>query len=136
MVKRNNIPRGIRNCNPLNIRIGNTWFGERNDPDDNEFEQFVNMECGVRAGFCILRRYIRRYKLNTIRLIVSRWAPASENHTLSYIQSVSTRVGIDPDSEILYEDEDTMIKLVDAMIRVECGQPISTDVIIKGYDMA
>lgn len=129
-------PRGIRNCNPLNIRIGNTWFGERNNPDDNEFEQFVNMECGVRAGFCILRRYIRRYKLNTIRLIISRWAPANENHTDSYIQSVSSRMNLDPDEEILYEDRETMIKLVDAMIRVECGQPIPEATIFKGYDLA
>lgn len=136
MVKQKVVPRGIRNCNPLNIRIGNTWFGERNNPDDTEFEQFVNMECGVRAGFCILRRYIRRYKLNTIRLIISRWAPEKENQTASYIQSVSKKMGIDPDTEILFEDRDTMMKLVDAMIRVECGQSISEDVIYKGYDLA
>lgn len=94
------------------------------------------MECGVRAGFCILRRYIRRYQLNTVRLIISRWAPSNENHTQSYINSVSSRMGIDPDTEILYEDEETMIKLVDAMIRVECGEPIKTEIIYRGYEMA
>lgn len=136
MANKKIVPRGIRNCNPLNIRIGNTWLGERKNPDDTEFEQFVNMECGVRAGFCILRRYIRRYHLCTVRLIISRWAPANENHTESYIKSVSSRMGIDPDEEILYEDEETMVKLVDAMIRVECGEPIKEDIIFKAYDLA
>ena len=40
------IPRGIRNNNPLNIRIGNQWLGERPCPNDPSFEQFVSMECG------------------------------------------------------------------------------------------
>lgn len=129
-------PRGIRNCNPLNIRIGNTWMGERPNPDDNEFEQFVNMECGIRAGFLILRRYIRRYRLNTIRLIVSRWAPSKENQTESYIQSVATQMNLDADAEIRYEDNGTMCKLVDAMILVECGQHVPMDKIEKGYALA
>lgn len=136
--KRNNIavPRGIRNCNPLNIRIGNTWMGERDNPDDNEFEQFVNMECGIRAGFIILRRYIRRYKLNTIRLIVSRWAPSNENETEKYIKTVSTQMNLDTDIEIKYEDMLTMCKLVDAMIYVECGQHVDMRKIEKGYALA
>ena len=38
----NKIPRGFRNHNPLNIRIGNTWLGEVADPTDSDFEQFVS----------------------------------------------------------------------------------------------
>mgnify|MGYP007032335315 CR=1 FL=1 len=38
------LPRGIRNNNPLNIRIGNVWLGEVQSPDDPEFEQFVSMK--------------------------------------------------------------------------------------------
>lgn len=130
------VPRGIRNCNPLNIRIGNTWMGERPNPDDTEFEQFVNMECGIRAGCCILRRYIKRYHLNTIRLIISRWAPSNENATENYIQSVSSSMNLDADMEIHYEDKESMCKLVSAMIKVECGQLVDMDKIIKGYDLA
>lgn len=136
MVSRRQQPRGIRNCNPLNIRIGNTWMGERPNPDDTEFEQFVNMECGLRAGFCILRRYIKRYRLNTIRLIVSRWAPSSENNTAKYIEAVSTQMNRDPDVPIQFEDEDTMCSLVSAMCRVECGQSIDEAKILKGYRLA
>lgn len=130
------VPRGIRNCNPLNIRIGNTWFGERANPDDNEFEQFVNMECGIRAAFVILRRYIKRYHINTVELIVSRWAPKSENQTASYIDHVCRMMGVEKDALIAYEDKQTMCSLVAAMAKVECGEAIDEKAISKGYDMA
>lgn len=130
------VPRGIRNCNPLNIRIGNTWFGERANPDDNEFEQFVNMECGIRAAFVILRRYIKRYHINTVELIVSRWAPKSENQTASYIDHVCRMMGVEKDALIAYEDKQTMCSLVAAMAKVECGEAINEKAISKGYDMA
>ena len=130
------IPRGIRNNNPLNIRIGNTWLGERAEPTDPEFESFCSMEYGVRAAFIILRRYIRRYHKDTIATIVSTWAPATENQTQKYIDTVSNQMGIDPLLPIKYEDKETMCKLVAAMAKVECGQPIPEIVIMKGYDMA
>lgn len=129
-------PRGIRNNNPLNIRIGNTWLGERPNPTDPAFEEFVTMEYGLRAAFLILRRYIRRYKKNTISSIVSTWAPASENDTLKYIDRVAALTKIDPAAPIDYDDRETMCKLVAAMAQVECGQPIDEAKIIKAYDMA
>lgn len=129
-------PRGIRNNNPLNIRIGNTWLGERTNPTDQEFEEFVTMEYGLRAAFIILRRYIRRYKKNTISSIVSTWAPSSENNTLKYIDCVAQMTHLSPDDPIDYYDRDTMCKLVAAMAQVECGQPIDEAKIIKAYDMA
>lgn len=129
-------PRGIRNNNPLNIRIGNTWLGERANPTDPAFEEFVTMEYGLRAAFLILRRYIRRYKKNTITSIVSTWAPASENNTLKYIDRVAQMTKLSPDEPIDYYDRETMCKLVAAMAQVECGQPIDETKIIKAYDMA
>lgn len=130
------IPRGIRNNNPLNIRIGNTWLGERNNPTDPAFEEFVSIEYGLRAAFCILRRYIRRYKKDTIPAIVCTWAPASENNTKRYIDIVCQRSGISPTQQIRFEDKTTMCKLVEAMAFVECGQPIDGKKIEKGYSMA
>ncbi len=129
------IPRGIRNCNPLNIRIGNTWLGERDNPDDTEFEQFVNITYGLRAGFVILRRYIRRYHLNTVQLIISRWAPRSENDTNSYISTVCSLTGLQPDQPINYADQDAMVKLVSAMCLVECGRPVDGTLINVAYKM-
>lgn len=129
------VPRGIRNNNPLNIRIGNTWLGERNNPTDPAFEEFVTIEYGYRAAFLILRRYIRRYKKNTIASIVSTWAPASENNTQKYIDFVSQKTQLASDAVIDYEDKDTMVSLVAAMHYMECGVPADITKVSKGYDM-
>ena len=130
------LPRGLRNNNPLNIRIGNTWLGERERPTDDEFEEFVSLAYGLRAAFIILRRYIRRYHLNTIRLIVERWAPRTENETEKYIQFVCKDTGLLPNTTIQYKDQNTMCKLVGAMAFVECGQRIEMSEIVKGYSLA
>ena len=129
-------PRGIRNNNPLNFRIGNTWLGERANPTDPAFEEFVTMEYGLRAAFVILRRYIRRYHKNTITQIVSTWAPASENNTQRYIDIVSSKSGLAPDQPIDFEDKEKMVAIVSAMAYVECGQTIEKGKIVKGYNMA
>lgn len=129
------IPRGIRNNNPLNIRIGNTWLGERANPTDDAFEEFVSMEYGIRAAFCILRRYIRRYHKDTVTSIVSTWAPSQENNTLRYIDIVCQRTGLTPDQHIKFEDQSTMCKLVAAMAFVECGTEIEGKKIEAGYHL-
>lgn len=114
-------PRGIRNNNPLNIRIGNDWIGEVDNNTDGVFEQFKNMIFGIRAGFIILRKYINKYGRNTIAKIIQAWAPSHENHTLTYIQYVSTIARVDKDATIKYTDEMTMRRIVLAMIEFECG---------------
>lgn len=120
----------------MNIRIGNVWLGEVAKPTDPEFEQFCQMEYGLRAAFVILRRYIRRYGHNTIRTIVSTWAPKSENNTEAYITQIASRLKLDPDTPIKYEDSETMCKLVSAMCLVECGQKVDDAKISKAYTMA
>lgn len=127
------VPRGIRNNNPLNIRIGNMWIGEVLDPTDKEFEQFISMAYGIRAGFKLLYRYINRYNLRTIEDIISRWAPRSENYTSNYILNVQILSGIDAHEVLTFEDRDKMLALVDAMIYVECGQHIPMETIERGY---
>lgn len=130
------MPRGIRNNNPLNIRIGNTWLGEVPNPTDSEFEQFVSIRYGLRAAFVILRRYIRRYQRNTPARIITAWAPSTENNTVKYIDTVCKRSGIAPDVTINYEDVDKMVRLVAAMAYVECGQEIDPNIIRESYLIA
>lgn len=129
------IPRGIRNNNPLNIRIGNSWLGEVKKPTDNEFEQFVHISYGLRAGFILLKRYINRYKLNTIEKIISRWAPGNENNTRSYIDHVAKRMNIDPDTPLHYEDKSRMCDLVYEMVYEENGQNVQMTEIVIAYRM-
>jgi len=127
------VPRGIRNNNPLNIRIGNVWLGEVKDPTDPHFEQFISMFYGVRAGFVLIRRYITHYHRTTIPEIIAAWAPSTENDTVKYVDMVCRLSGIAPDAQLDFSDMEQMVNLVDAMIFVECGQHIDRATIIKGY---
>ena len=96
------IPRGIRNNNPLNIRRSkDKWKGMRAVQSDAQFCQFESLEWGWRAAFWLLTRtYYHKYRLFTIRAIVTKWAPAIENNTKAYIANVSRLTGIGPDEPI------------------------------------
>ena len=81
--------RGTDNCNPGNIRRSKVRYkGERHPSTDASFKQFESMEWGYRAMFVLLDTYRVRYGLNTLREIISRYAPPSENHTGLYIDMV------------------------------------------------
>ena len=80
--------RGMRNNNPGNIKISPTnWKGKvpAHLNTDGIFEQFYTIDDGIRASLVNLTTYYNRYQLRTIRGIISRWAPASENPLSSYI---------------------------------------------------
>lgn len=129
-------PRGIRNNNPLNIRIGNNWLGEVAYPTDSVFEQFREMKWGVRAAFIILRNYMERYHLRTIPEIVTRWAPKSENDTLNYIKQVSKLSGFDTSYRFEWTNHGEMLSLFQAMCVVENGEEIKWSEIEEGYNLA
>ena len=96
-------PRGIRNNNPLNIRLSSDkWQGQvlpQRGSGEGVFCQFSEMKWGWRAAFRLLcHTYYGKYKLRTIRDIIYRWAPPNENGTSVYIRSVAERTGINADS--------------------------------------
>ena len=97
------LPRGIRNNNPLNIRrtTKDQWKGMAEAQTDRAFVQFKSLEYGWRAAFYLLTRtYYHKYRLYTIRMIISKWAPPQENLTATYIANVSRLTGIAPDEPI------------------------------------
>lgn len=115
-------PRGIRNNNPLNIRIGNNWLGECAVKCDPAFEEFTQMRYGIRAAAIILRRYILKYHRTTIREIISSWAPESDsNNTVAYVRTVSHRMQYPDNGHIDADNEKQMCNLIEAMAFVECG---------------
>ena len=134
------IPRGIRTNNPLNIRKGNNWRGERVNQKDNAFEEYESMAYGVRAGFILIKRYMSGYnglteRFNTIEKIIRRWAPPTENATQKYIDAVAQETGISPSLKLSFDDRRSMCAIVGAMIHVECGQHIDPSIIETGYDL-
>ena len=96
------LPRGIRNNNPLNIRKSkDKWKGLSLTQNDPSFCQFKSLEYGWRAAFYLLTRtYYHKYRLYTIRAIISKWAPPCENNSKAYVENVSRLTGIDPDEPI------------------------------------
>ena len=96
------LPRGIRNNNPLNIRRSkDKWKGLSITQNDPSFCQFESLEWGWRAAFWLLTRtYYHKYRLFTIRAIISKWAPPCENKTEAYIRNVCRLTGIGPDEPI------------------------------------
>lgn len=133
--RQQDLPRGLRNRNPLNIRIGNVWLGEEPNPTDPDFEQFVAMEYGVRAAFVLLRRYIRHYRRTTIRAIIKAWAPANENNVEAYVATVAKHSGIDPDDTLDYGNVEQMVSLFQGMCLVENGRVLDEKIVRKGYDL-
>jgi len=84
--------RGKRNKNPFNIkRSSNMWLGKIpfSNSTDKTFEQFESLDFGLRAGIKLLIKYIRVDKLKTVRDIISRYAPLSENDSEQYIKFVT-----------------------------------------------
>ena len=117
-------PRGLRNNNPLNIektKGGNPWQGEIVPSKDSRFAQFTSMAYGYRAAFKLLNNYQRNYGLDTIRKMISRWAPSNENHTEAYVKAVSDRSGVPADGRITTTNHDDMVPIVAAMSFVENG---------------
>lgn len=128
--------RGIDNCNPGNIRLSKVFYrGEVQPSQDAAFKQFSSMEWGYRAMFVLLDTYARRYGLNTIRGMISRYAPPSENNTEAYIAAVCEWTGIAADEEVDTRSRRDMVPIVVAMSRIENGLPALRPQVEKGFDL-
>ena len=135
MVKKQ-LPRGLRNNNPCNIRKNNiVYAGEIVPSQDEAFKQFSTMSYGYRATFVVLYTYQHRYGLDTIAKMISRFAPSNENHTEAYINSVADRSGVSANGRITATNGDVMIPIVAAMSFVENGVEASIADVEKGWKL-
>lgn len=133
-------PRGIRNCNPLNIRKGASWQGLADFQTDPQFCVFRSMVYGLRAAHKLLRNYItgmdgRTFPCDTLSTIISKWAPPTENATTKYIDFVSKETGLNPFERLHHLDRKMMCDIVCAMAFVECGQRIDRSLVESAYDL-
>lgn len=122
-------PRGMRNNNPGNLRISSSsWKGKvpTSKNTDGAFEQFDYYVWGVRAMIVLLRNYINRNGLTTIRKIMSKYAPPSENHTDTYAKWVAQKSGIGIDQPLV-ANQQFLRPLVKAMAHYENGQEAVED---------
>lgn len=122
------IPRGIRNNNPGNLRrTSDPWQGLIPRQTDREFFTFKSEVYGIRALARTLIAYQDNHRLRTIRQIISRWAPASENNTGAYIDAVAKSTGLDADRPLDMHRFEQLEAVVKAIIRHENGQQPYTD---------
>ena len=128
--------RGLRNCNPGNIRRSATRYrGERQPSRDSEFKEFESVAYGYRAMFVLLDTYSRRYGLCTIRQMLNRYAPPSENFTEGYIRFVSEKTGIAPDEIVNSRAARDMVPIVAAMSQIENGTSAVMADVYRGWEL-
>lgn len=125
--------RSERNNNPGNIRLtGDRWRGQVLPPPDRGFVTFTEQKWGYRALFVVLEGYMLRHGLRTIRGIIGRYAPPTENSTRSYIRSVCRATGWGPDDP-LDPCGRVMQDLARAITLVEGGKPADEKALREGY---
>lgn len=116
------LSRGVRNNNPGNlVKTNNAWIGKIKNGTDSRFEQFTDVKYGIRAMIIDIIGDIGKGK-NTIRKLISEYAPAFENNTNNYVNVVSSALGINPDSIIKEVDFTFIHKISRAIITHENGK--------------
>ena len=126
------LPRGIRNNNPGNIKLGTKWDGLADEQSDPVFCIFKEPMMGIRALTKILLTYRFTHKKYTIKDIIERWAPPSENDTEAYITYVSKEMNFKP-TDKLDNSIEHYLPLIKSIILMENGvQPYKDVLIVEG----
>ena len=135
-MEKSKLPRGLRNNNPGNIRLGsNRWVGEIRPSQDKEFCQFRSMKHGYRALIILLQTYRRKHGCQTIADMIHRWAPASENNTGAYIVDVCKQIQMPSSYVIDVDDRDSMCAFAAAISRHEIGVDAVMEDVYAGWDL-
>lgn len=128
------LPRGIRNNNPGNIKSGQGWKGVVGT--DGTFDIFSDDTWGLRALATDISNKVGKDGLTTISQIISVYAPPSENDTSNYISDVASQVGIGADDQIdLSTDLSPMIRAIVMHENGQQGAIISDEDIAQGISM-
>lgn len=127
------LPRGLRNRNPGNIRRSAVRYKGETESSDPAFKAFRTMAWGYRAMFVLLHTYRLRHGATTLRSMIARWAPPSENDTEAYLHAVARRSGTGPDAAVDTCDRSVMTRIAAAMARVENGTEPDTAEIVEGW---
>jgi len=123
------MPRGFRNNNPGNIRVGDNWMGLAPFDDQKIFQQteksfgvFKEPEWGLRAIAILLRKYKNRHGIETPRKIIERWAPASDNNDVdSYSGQLAAALGVGRDDVVDANDDGVVTTMMRAIATHENG---------------
>ena len=136
-------PRGIRNNNPLNIKLNpkNNWIGKVAENTDGTFEQFRHIVYGIRAAIILIRGIIKFFNKSkegqsSVAHIIERYAREDADTTRNYVSSVCRGMGVDSDKIIDIADKDAVCSLVYEMAKFENGKAIDMLDVRAAYNMA
>ncbi len=114
------VPRGTSNNNPGNIRhSSDTWRGMRLEQSDDNFVQFDTPHFGIRAATRNFQTSFSKHGNDTVRELITRWAPPVENDTEAYIAFVTDSMGVSDDEPLAITNPATMRKLLDSVFQFE-----------------
>ncbi len=118
------IPRGIRMNNAGNIeRTNDKWHGMSAVQFDKRFITFDDPKWGIRAIIRIILSYNRaNHAVDTVREIISKWAPAVENDTDAYVKHVSLIACVKPDEVLNLKDKRTLLGIAKGIVMHENGK--------------
>jgi hypothetical protein len=85
--------------------------------------------------FVLLHTYALKHNCHTLRKIINRYAPPSENHTENYIRRVTNATHLSPDERISTTDKGVMTAIVAAMSEVENGVKANMEDIWRGWEL-
>lgn len=125
--------------NPGNIRKTNIeWEGQILPGDSTSFCHFRDMYYGTRALFLNMNTQITKYNKNTVKDLISVWAPAIENDTNSYIDNVCKGAGVKPNTSLtsITSDKNLYKEIAKQIAIVEDHIVLTDDCVDKAYDMA
>jgi len=134
-------PQGAAPQNGVNLEIATNNFAGMRMPgipaaggpasNPSGWQRFATPQDGLAAISHQLDRYANGsttgQPVNTLRGIVSTWAPATENPTAQLIARASQVTGFDPDQPLNVSDPTVKAKLIEAMIRNEQGGQLPVD---------
>ncbi len=115
--------RGARNNNPLNVSTlpnGQSWQGQTGA--DGQYAVFGTSAAGWAAADKNLASYGARDGVTTLAGVIQRWAPAAAgNDTASYIKTVASDLGVDPNAKLDLSNPQVRQAVLQSMAKVELG---------------
>lgn len=118
--------------NPGNLRWAEGY--ETSNTKSGKFAVFPSLDEGVLAATKQLQIYAQR-GTNTVRDIVSKWAPSNENDTEEYIRHVVRSTKFNENEKLNLNDPYVLAKLISAMASKEgAGSRVTEDRVIQIYN--
>lgn len=105
----------------------------RTSASNPEFRKYSTVEEGVADHQRLLRDYQSKHGLTTIKDVINRWAPPSENDTSNYVKFMSQKMGMNPNDTIDFNDPEILGKFSYYQAQMEKGAnkvPVSMDEMI------